>query len=121
MAVTYTFATATSSIPLSQLDANFATPITLGNTAVYLGNTTTSIGNLTLTGATINASSFVSTTDITVNSQTIGAGAGNVSTNTVHGNGALAANTTGANNTAVGYQSLNKNTTGIYNLSLIHI
>jgi len=54
MAVTYTFATATSSIPLSQLDANFATAITLGNTAVYLGNTTTSIGNLTLTNVTIS-------------------------------------------------------------------
>ena len=55
MAVPYTFATATSSIPLSQLDANFATGITLGNTTVYLGNTTTSIGNLTLTNATISS------------------------------------------------------------------
>jgi Chaperone of endosialidase len=55
MAVPYTFATATSSIPLSQLDANFATAITLGNTAVYLGNTTTSIGNLTLTNTTISS------------------------------------------------------------------
>jgi Chaperone of endosialidase len=55
MAVTYTFATATSSIPLSQLDANFATPITLGNTAVYLGNTTPSIGNLTLSNVTITS------------------------------------------------------------------
>ena len=54
MTVPYTFATATTSIPLSQLDSNFATAITLGNTAVYLGNTTTSIGNLTLTNATIN-------------------------------------------------------------------
>jgi len=55
MAVPYTFATATSSIPLSQLDSNFATAITLGNTAVYLGNTTTSIGNLTLTNTTISS------------------------------------------------------------------
>jgi len=39
---------------LSQLDTNFATAITLGNTAVYLGNTTTSIGNLTLTNVTIS-------------------------------------------------------------------
>jgi hypothetical protein len=51
MAVPYTFATATTSIPLSQLDSNFATAITLGNTAMYLGNTTSSVGNLTLTGA----------------------------------------------------------------------
>lgn len=55
MAVPYTFATATTSIPLSQLDSNFATAITLGNTSTYLGNTTTSIGNLTLTNATISS------------------------------------------------------------------
>ena len=53
MAVPYTFATATSPIPLSNLDSNFATAITLGNTAMYLGNTTTSVGNLTLTNVTI--------------------------------------------------------------------
>ena len=53
MAVPYTFASATSTIPLAQLDANFATGITLGNTTVYLGNTTTSIGNLTLTNTTV--------------------------------------------------------------------
>lgn len=52
MAVPYTFAAATSTIPLSQLDANFATGITLGNTTVYLGNTTTSLGNLTLVNMT---------------------------------------------------------------------
>jgi hypothetical protein len=55
MAVPYTFGTSTSSIPLSQLDSNFATAITIGNTAVYLGNTTTSFGNVTLTNATISS------------------------------------------------------------------
>jgi hypothetical protein len=55
MAVPYTFANATTSIPLSQLDSNFATAITLGNTAVYLGNTTTTIGNLTLTNANVSS------------------------------------------------------------------
>jgi hypothetical protein len=53
MAVPYTFGTATSAIPLSQLDSNFATAITLGNTAVYLGNTTTSLGNVTLALPTV--------------------------------------------------------------------
>ena len=53
MAVPYTFATATTAIPLSQLDSNFATAVTLGNTAMYLGNTTSSVGNLTLTLPTI--------------------------------------------------------------------
>jgi len=43
MAVPYTFGSATTSIPLSQLDSNFATAITLGNTAVQLGNTITSL------------------------------------------------------------------------------
>ena len=54
MSVPYTFATSTTSLPLSQLDSNFATAITLGNTAVYLGNTTTTLGNLTFTGSTVN-------------------------------------------------------------------
>ena len=54
MAVPNIFATATSAIPLSQLDQNFATAITLGNTAVYLGNTTTSLGNVTLTNTQVN-------------------------------------------------------------------
>jgi hypothetical protein len=53
MAVPNIFATATTAIPLSQLDANFATAVTLGNTAVYLGNTTTSLGNLTLVNTTV--------------------------------------------------------------------
>lgn len=53
MAVPNIFATATTAIPLSQLDSNFATAITLGNTAVYLGNTTTSLGNLTVVNTTV--------------------------------------------------------------------
>ena len=53
MTVPYTFATATSAIPLSQLDSNFATAITLGSTALYLGNTTTTIAGLTLTSPTL--------------------------------------------------------------------
>jgi hypothetical protein len=55
MPVPNIFGTATAAIPLSQLDQNFATAITLGNTAVYLGNTTTSLGNLTLTNVTISS------------------------------------------------------------------
>jgi hypothetical protein len=55
MPVPYTFGTATAAIPLNQLDSNFATAITIGNTAVYLGNTTTSIGNLSLANVTITS------------------------------------------------------------------
>lgn len=55
MPVPYTFGTATAAIPLNQLDSNFATAITIGNTAVYLGNTTASIGNLSLANVTISS------------------------------------------------------------------
>ena len=61
MAVPNIFATATSSIPLSQLDTNFATAITLGSTALYLGNTTTSVAGLTLTGSAFNGTVGVTT------------------------------------------------------------
>jgi hypothetical protein len=53
MAVTYTFSTQSGSIPLAQLDANFATPITIGNTSVQLGNTITTLNNITLANTTI--------------------------------------------------------------------
>ena len=54
MPVPNTFASATSAIPLANLDTNFATPITLGNTAVQLGNTITTINSVTLVTPTIN-------------------------------------------------------------------
>jgi len=53
--VPYTFGNATTTIALSNLDTNFATPATLGNTTVGLGNTVTSVGNLTLVNATISS------------------------------------------------------------------
>jgi hypothetical protein len=57
MPVPFTFATATSAIPLSQLDSNFATTITLGNTAIQLGNTVTTLNNMTLANVTISGGS----------------------------------------------------------------
>ena len=53
MAVPNIFANATTSIPLSQLDNNFATAITLGNASLVLGNTTTTVGNLTRNGTKV--------------------------------------------------------------------
>jgi len=53
MSVPYTFATATGTLPLSQLDANFATAIVLGTTPVTLGDTFTSISGLTLSSPTL--------------------------------------------------------------------
>jgi hypothetical protein len=55
MPVPYVFGNATTSIPLSQLDANFNTVATLGNASIGLGNTTTSVGNLTLNNVTITS------------------------------------------------------------------
>jgi hypothetical protein len=66
MPVTFTFATATTSIPLSQLDTNFATAITLGNTGIQLGNTVTTLNNMTLPNVTITSG--------TANAVTIGNG-----------------------------------------------
>jgi len=66
MPVSNTFANATTSIPLSQLDNNFATPITIGNTAVQLGNTVTTLNNMTFAN--------VSITSGTANAVTIGNG-----------------------------------------------
>jgi hypothetical protein len=53
MSVPYTFASATGSIPLAELDTNFATPITLGSTPMILGATYTTISGLTLSNPTI--------------------------------------------------------------------
>lgn len=62
MPVTFTFATATTSIPLSQLDTNFATAITLGNTAIQLGNTVTTLNNMTFPNVTITSGSVTNAT-----------------------------------------------------------
>jgi len=56
MGVPNVFGSATTSIPLSQLDQNFNTPVTIGTSTVGLGNTTTSLVGL----------ANVSTTTLTV-------------------------------------------------------
>ncbi len=90
MAVPYTFASATGSIPLSQLDTNFTTAIVIGNTSVYLGNTITTLNNITLANATISSVVFAS-----------GASLANVTltgTTTVTGNITTSGNSTVNNN-----------------------
>jgi len=92
MAVPYTFANATTSIPLSQLDTNFATAITLGNTAVYLGNTVTTLSNVTMTGSTLNNPTVTNYTESLVTignsstTQTLSLANGTVQTVTLTGN-----------------------------------
>jgi len=73
------FGSATSSIPLSQLDVNFNTPLYIGNTSVGLGNTVTSFGNVTLTNTTISGLSggtangvvYINSSNVAVASPTV--------------------------------------------------
>jgi hypothetical protein len=69
MAVPYTFGTAISSIPLSQLDINFSTPITLGNTSIQLGSNYSTLNNVTIGNCTVDGSNTVGYLSIPQNSQ----------------------------------------------------
>ena len=116
MAVPYTFGSATTSIPLSQLDSNFATTITLGNTAIQLGNTVTTLNNMTLTTPVLGTPASGTLTNctglpnaglvnssVTVGSTAIALGA---TATTVAGLTSLATNTlTSAASTALTLQS----------------
>jgi len=108
MGVPYTFATATTSIPLSQLDANFNTPVTIGSTTVGLGNTTTSLVGL----SNVSTTALTVTNDASISGLTVGKGGGSDVNSTVVGNSALSAQTSGVNNTAMGINALHANTTG---------
>lgn len=55
MTVPYAFTNSSGNIALAKLDANFNTPITIGNTSVLLGNTVTTLNNLTLANVTISS------------------------------------------------------------------
>jgi hypothetical protein len=80
MAVPYTFGSATTSIPLSQLDSNFATAITLGNTAVQLGNTITTLTGVSnvASATSLSLGSNGNTTAVTIDtSQNVGIGGTN--------------------------------------------
>jgi hypothetical protein len=90
MAVPYTFGTATASIPLSQLDSNFATAITLGNTAIQLGNTVTTLNNMTLANVTISSGNITLTN---VSATTANVTTANVVTMIVTGNETVQGNT----------------------------
>ena len=92
MAVPNTFGTATSAIPLSQLDANFNTPITLGNTAIQLGDTVTTLNNMTLANVTISSGN-VTITNVAITTANV-SGTANISTLVVVGNATVGGNTT---------------------------
>ena len=104
MTVPYTFAGATSAIPLSQLDNNFATTITLGNTAIQLGNTVTTLNNMTMANVTISSvastfpNSYLANNTTTIGNTTVTLG----STSSSLGNVTLV-NTTVTNYTETPY------------------
>ena len=99
MPVPYTFATATTAIPLSQLDNNFATAITLGNTAIQLGNTVTTLNNMTLANVTIS-SGTVSITNVAVTTANV-SGTANISTLVVVGNSTMGGNVSVGGNVSI--------------------
>ena len=89
MAVPYTFANATVSIPLSQLDNNFATTITLGNTAIQLGNTVTTLNNMTMANVTVSSGNATLTTANVTNlsSSNVAITGGTIANVTISGSG----------------------------------
>ena len=99
MAVPYTFGTATAAIPLSQLDSNFATAITIGNTAVQLGNTVTTLNNMTLANVTIS-SGTITITNVAVTTANV-SGTANISTLVVTANASVAGNVAVTGNVVV--------------------
>ena len=95
--VPYVFGNATTSIPLTNLDANFNTGLTIGNTTVGLGNTVTTLGNVTLTNVNIISGTVPVATSIangTSNVSVVSSG-GNIAMST-NGTQQLFINTTGA-------------------------
>jgi len=127
-----TFANATTTIPLSQLDNNFATPITIGNTAVQLGNTVTTLNNLTLPNVTISSvasafpNNFLANSSTTLGNTVVTLGStvtsvGNLTlTNVTISSGIINANVTAAtvdSVNVVGYMGIPQNSqNGNYNI-----
>ena len=96
MTVPYIFASATAPLPLSQLDSNFATAITLGSTSLTLGSTVTSVAGLTLTSPTITGGTSTATQNLANVTGTLAVGNGGTGLTTLtagyipYGNGTSA-------------------------------
>jgi hypothetical protein len=125
MPVPFAFSNATTSLPLSQLDANFNTPITLGNTAIQLGNTVTTLNNITLANVTIQSGTST-VGNVTIGNTTIGLGntattIGNLTlSNVTISSGSISANASNATSDSVnvvGYMGIPQNIqNGNYNV-----
>ena len=105
MTIPYTFGNATTAIALANLDANFASPITLGNVTMTLSNTYSNIGNLTLANVTIVSSPNA---NVTIGNTTVALG----------GTATTVGNLTLTNTTVVNYTETIQATTGNVTISL---
>jgi hypothetical protein len=99
-----TFANQSGQIPLSQLDGNFATPITIGSTPIILGEIASTITGLTLSGANLGTPTSGALTNCTfpiLNQNTTGT-ASNVTGVVAVGNGGTGVTTsTGTGSTVL--------------------
>jgi len=91
--------------------ARFAVGVTFAGTSDHSGVARFS-GGISASGGVTFAN------NISVNGLRVGRGAGNISTNTAVGGGALLNNTTGGQNSAVGLDALKNNTIGQYNTAM---
>lgn len=142
MSVPYTFSTATGSIPLSQLDSNFATGITIGNTSVLLGGTISTINNASLANVTITSvnqafpngylvnsnvvlgtttltlgSTVTSVNGLTLSNVSLVSGTANISNLVVIGNASVGGNVTISGNVSAlnGFVTIGNTTVGLGN------
>lgn len=84
----------------------------------YFGGTVAVGGTLTVGGPAIITGSATLMVDTTINSVDVGRGGGSVLSNTIVGDTALAANTSGSGNTAIGGYSFYQLTTGVSNTGI---
>jgi len=110
MTVPYAFANASVSLPLSQLDSNFNTPIIIGNTAVQLGNTVTTLNNLTLANVTVIANPA---SPITANGGGTGLTSPGLAGNVLTSNGNVWISSAGGGGNGGGVSSISFGSTGL--------
>jgi hypothetical protein len=123
MPVPNTFAGATAAIPLSQLDQNFATTITLGNTAIQLGNTVTTLNNMTFANVTITSvgttfpNNYLANSSVTIGNTTVSLGGTTSSLGNVTINNCTVGNATVDSAGVAGFVGIPQNSqNGSYNV-----
>ena len=98
MTILNIFANQSGQIPLSELDTNFATPITIGTTTIQLGQTATTLTGVTLSGANLGTptGNLANCVFPTLNQNTTGTAAGLSATLAVGSGGTGVTTSTGS-------------------------